>query len=146
VARWSLRGGGNRNTAAAGRRRPWYRVIDVLDQSVTDLPDRSAIALRAQPSGVRLTRQLVQVRSDFLYHPAGECVQKPIRRNDVLAAHAHAQLTKAAPYRLYVKFWIAPKRCRHPGGNRALDGSNRTVVNYDRLHGASVQRSRTLNL
>ena len=106
----------------------------------------TARPLRAQPSSVRLARLLVQVRSNFLYHPAGECVQKPIRRHHVLAAHAHAQLTKAAPYRLYVKFWIAPKRCRHPGGNRALDGSNRTVMNHDRLHGASVQLSKTFSV
>ncbi len=103
------------------------------------------IALRAYPSGVRLARQLVQVCANPRYHPARTCVQKPIRRHHVPAAHAHTQLTQAAPHCLHVKFWIAPKRCRHPGGYRTLDGSNRTVVNHDRLHGASVDLRTTLS-
>ncbi len=82
-------------------------------------------------------RQLLQSRPHLLDQPARTRVEKPIRRHQILAVDADAQLTQPAPHLFHVKFRIAPKRSRHPGGYGYLDGSDRTVMNRDCLHGTS---------
>jgi len=107
---------------------------------------RPAIALSAHLSCVRRVPQLSQVRPNLLCHAARTCVQKPICRNHVSAIDAHTQLAQAAAHRLYLNFSIASKLCRHPGGYRSLDGSDRTEMDHDRTHRSSLHLRTTFTL
>jgi hypothetical protein len=72
---------------------------------------------------------------DLFHDLTRSWIPKAIRVNDFSIINVNTELTKAALQNFYFSVIFFSQLGRHPGGHGLLDGSNRTVMYGDFLHG-----------